>query len=386
VWGAPARPARNLLDPSGDVLAGVERLLTEYAELETGDTVFIAYTPDSRESAALVGLACEAWGITAGYVPYGPLKDPGFRARLAAAAPDVPGAPGKCVLITFERDTMSHHGDIRAHFAARAPDRYRVIRAINAGPDLFAVGLAMGPRQLSALNAGLLEKLRSASRLVIRTPGGTDLRVRLDNEKFRFISNRGVAQPRQFVILPAGEVATYPAEINGTLVADFAVNVNMIYEGDVRLAHQPVIARIEDGMLADLKAADSAIGRFLERSFTRTNARRVGELGFGTNTAVKNAVFENSHLNERVPGVHLGFGQHNQANAATQYECDIHVDLCAKGGQIWFDDDPVPLDLEALRPSDRPHPGMARDEDVFSEEFQVEDCCGLTSNSPSCVT
>lgn len=372
------------LDLNDDVLAGVQTLLTEYADLQSDDEVVIAYSPDSRESAALVGLACEARGVPASYVPLRPLKDAGFRARLAGAAPEEASPGGKCVLFTFERDTMSHHGDIRAHFASWDPHRYRVIRAINAGPALFATGLAIGPAELSALNTTLLERLNAASRLVIRTPAGTDLRVRLDNDKFRFISNRGVAQPRQFVILPAGEVATYPAEINGTLVADFAVNVNMFFEGDVRLEKTPVTARIVSGVLEDFEVEDSEIGRFLHRSFARSNARRVGELGFGTNRAVKTAVFENSHLNERVPGVHLGFGQHNQTNATTGYECDIHVDLCAKGALIWFDDDPVPLDLEKLTPSIRPHPGMARDEDVFSEEIQVEDCCGLTSGSLSC--
>lgn len=363
--------------PDAAVWAGIELLLDEYAELGARDRVVIAYAPDSRDAAAWVGLACEERGIDPAFVPMRPLKDDGFRARLAAAAPLRPGAAGKLVLLSFERDTMSHHGDIRAHFADFDPEAYRVIRAINAGHALFAVGMALGPRMLSALNATLLARLRAARRLRIRTDAGTDLSVTLDNRRFQFISNRGVAQPRQFVIIPAGEVATYPAEISGTLVADFALNVNMLYDGDVRLDGTPVVAEIRDGVLDSFACADPRMHAFLERSFARDNARRVGELGFGSNKAVTAAVRENSHLNERVPGVHLGFGQHNQTNAATGYACDIHVDLCAKGGRIWFDDDPVPLDLERVEPASHPHPDFARDEDVFSEEIQVEDCCGL---------
>jgi len=85
---------------------------------------------------------------------------------------------------------------------------------------------------------------------------------------------------------------------------------------------------------------------------------------------------ENSHLNERVPGVHIGFGQHNQKAAATGYDCDIHIDLCAQGGLVWFDDLAEPLDLENVTPSARPHPILVNSEDVFSDDAE-EDCCGI---------
>lgn len=362
---------------SEKVWAGIDRLLTDYAELRAGDDVAVLYTPESRESAAVVGVACERRGHNPVYLPMRPLRDPSFPERLARAVPRSRSRPGKCVVLTFERDTMSHHGAIRSQFADYHPAQVRVVRAINSGVDLFATGLSMTPEELSALNTALIERLAGTRRLRVTTRAGTDLEIRLDNERFRFISNRGMAQSPQFIIIPAGEVATFPAEISGTLAADFALNMNMIYDGDVRLSDRPVVVEIEDGAATRLRCDDRQMQRFLEEGFARANARRVGELGFGTNKAVVEAVPENSHLNERVPGVHLGFGQHNQTNESTGYECDIHIDLCAKGGRLWFDDGPVPLDLEALAPSARPHPEMARDEDVFSEELQGEDCCGL---------
>lgn len=365
-----------------EVWAGVQRLLTDYAELEDGDDVVIAYTPDSRESAALVGVACEQRGVSVSFIPMRPLSDRGFPERLAARVPHVRTRSGKCLFLTFEKDTMSHHGEIRAFFSSYDPTKYRVIRAINAGRDLFATGLASSPRELSALNTSLIERLMRAEHLSIETDQGTKLVVQLDNQKFRFVSNRGLAQPRQFVIIPAGEVATFPAHISGKFIADFALNVNMLYDGDARLHKHPVTAWVDDGRLQDFECDDDDVRRFLDECFGRKNARFVGELGFGTNRAVKTAVYENSHLNERVPGVHLGFGQHNQTNETAGYACDVHVDLCAKGGKIWLDGENEPIDLEALTPSFNPHPDMVRDEDVFSEEIQVSDCCGLLTQSP----
>ncbi len=379
---APAAPLADADKPlDAAAWAGIQRLLDDYAELGPDDRVVIAYSPDARDPAAWVGIACEERGIAVRFVPLRPLHDEGFGERFAAAVPLACGQAGRTVVLTFERDTMSHHGEIRAHLSRFPPDRYRVIRAINAGHALFAIGLGVGPDRLTALNATLLDRLRAASKLRIRSDAGTDLRITLDNRRFQWISNRGVAQPRQFVILPAGEVATYPARIDGTLVADFALNVNMLYEGDVRLAETPVTAEIRDGVLTGFDCANRPMRDFLERCFARDNARRVGELGFGSNEAVVEAVPENSHLNERVPGVHLGFGQHNQTNDATGYECDVHVDLCAQGGRVWLDDDPEPLDLGNLTPSGAAHPDFVRDEDVFSEEIQVEDCCGLLARS-----
>lgn len=161
-------------------------------------------------------------------------------------------------------------------------------------------------------------------------------------------------------------------------MADFAINVNMQYDGDVRLERHPVTVDIEGGVLTKFSCESPEISVFLTGCFSRDNATRVGELGFGTHKAVTIAVSENSHLNERVPGVHIGFGQHNQSVNATGYDCDIHVDLCAKGGLIWFGDSEEPMDLQDVKPSGNAHPILVNSEDVFSDDAE-EDCCGILS-------
>ena len=164
------------------------------------------------------------------------------------------------------------------------------------------------------------------------------------------------------------------------MVADFAINVNTYIPSDVRLDKTPVTVEIRNGRLTSFRCDNEEISKFLEKSFKRQNAINVGELGFGTNRAI-GAVPQNSHLNERVPGIHIGFGQHNQSDNAAGYFCDIHIDLCAKGGLVWFDEGKDPLDLEHVPPSRNPHPILVRNddirsEDVFSDDME-EDCCGL---------
>ncbi|MFJ3714310.1 hypothetical protein [Streptomyces sp. NPDC090057] len=358
------------------VWAGVQRLIDDYAHIQRDDDVVIVYSPDAREPAAWVYVALEQRGLTPAIINMVPLRDPGFYERLSNVVPTERKTAGKCVCMIFELHTMSHNKTIKTVFGGYGPDQLTVIRAINSGPDLFTTGLAVHPEKLSALNTAILEMCRPAQHLRVETPAGTDLRIELDNSRFRWISNRGINQPGKFLIIPPGEVATYPARIDGTLVADFAINVNTYYTDDVRLDRHPVTVRIADGRMADMSCRDPRITAFLEKSFQRTNAERVGELGLGTNTAVRVAVPENSHLNERVPGVHIGFGDHNQNAADTGYDCTIHIDLCAKGGRLWFDDATEPLDLEHVVPSTSPHPRLVNSEDLFSDDAE-EDCCGL---------
>lgn len=357
------------------VWTGIQSLIDDYAGIKPGDDVVVAYTPDSRVPAAWVIAALQDRGFNPAIVRMTPLQDPGFYDRLSSAIPARRTGPGKCVCLLFELHTASHNKTVKTVFSKYDPSQYNVVRAINSGRDLFTTGLAIHPNTLSALNTAILERCRISKSLRIVTPSGTNLQVELDNSRFRWLSNRGVGRPGKFLVIPPGEVATFPAKIDGTLIADFAINVNMYYDDDARLGRNPVTAEIRDGKLADFHCANPDVSAFLKTCFSRLNALRVGELGFGTNKAVKSAVPENSHLNERVPGVHIGFGAHNQAAEATGYSCDVHVDLCAKGGLVWFDNSREPIDLANLMPSPNPHPLLVNNEDVFSDDAE-EDCCG----------
>jgi hypothetical protein len=109
---------------------------------------------------------------------------------------------------------------------------------------------------------------------------------------------------------------------------------------------------------------------FLTKCFSRDNAIRVGELGFGTNPGVKNPLPTNSHVNERRPGVHIGFGQHNQPKEIVDYECDIHIDLISAGGVVRVLDTGRSIDLDNFIPASSVNYLDDEIEDVLSlEEF-----------------
>jgi len=362
--------------------AGVQTLLDDYAGVQADDIIVVLYTSDSYEAAAWVSAALELRGIPAARVWMAPLYDEGLLARLTSALPPPTEITGRLLIMTFERDTMSHAGTLAAALSKYDARRYVVFRAISAGSSLFSNALRVSPNELSSRNTTVLDRCMPASRMRITTAAGTDLSLTIDTKRYRWISNRGVARPGGVVILPAGEVATFPAAIDGVFVADFAFNINVFTECDSRLRDHPVVVWIEAGRAVKYECAEPITKKLLDACFARPHACNVGELGFGTNVGVGEAVPMNSHINERRPGVHLGFGQHNQLLEVVSYQCSIHIDLIARGGKVWLDEHPEPLDLESIAPSMCSHPRHLRDEDVFSPESEAlesSDCCGSST-------
>ncbi len=363
---------------SEEVWSGVASLLNNYVGgIRSDDTAIIAYATDSRDPAAWVSVALEAQKIPVSKVWMAPLRDEKFAERFSAELPAPSELPGRLLILTFERETMSHNNQLRAMLAPFDPNRYLVIRVISAGPELFAQALLPVPDELSARNTTILDRCMKVDTLRVEALGGTQLDVRLDSDTYRWVSNRGKPRAGTFVMLPAGEVATYPSRTDGVLVADFALNMNAITDIDVRLHDHPVTVHIEASKATRFECADLELSRILEHCFSQPNGTNVGELGFGTNFGVESAVPMNSHINERRPGVHIGFGQHNQHVSVVDYPCELHVDLIARGGKIWTGDDPVPLDLEALVPSTKPHPENFHDEDIDDADDLDFDCCGI---------
>ncbi|MDC0772854.1 hypothetical protein [Streptomyces sp. HD] len=352
-------------------MTGVEALLRQYADIRDGDRCVIAYTPDSRESAALIAVGLRQRGLRPDLVAMRPLVDYQFAKRLDAVLPDPAELTGRLVLFTLEKDTMSHFGPLVDVLRRYGDDRCMVVRVISASPQFFEKALNLSPAELSARNATLLHRLLGVHDIRVRSRGGTDLRMRLDSTRFDWISNRGVWRPGGFTILPAGEIATFPAEIDGVLVADGALNCNVITSIDTRLSDNPLRVEISNGRAVGFECADSDIRELVGLCFRQPYGERVGELGFGTNSGIDEFIAANSHINERRVGAHIGFGQHNQDQHKIGYQEKVHLDLITDGAEIFVDDDEEPIDLAAFVPSTLPHPEIARDEDITG------DCCGF---------
>lgn len=354
----------------GPVRVGVQALVRDYAGIRPDDVWALLYALDSRESAAWLSVVLSGYRIRPRLVPMRPLVDSGVEDRLREALPPPGDVPGRLVLVTLESDSMSHFEEIVRVLEPYSPSRTVVLRVINSCAEFFEQALNLSPGQLTSINATLLSYLLEETRIEVTSPGGTHLAVELDPGKYEWISNRGERRPGGFTILPPGEIATFPADISGVLVADGAINCNSLINLDLRLREHPVTIHLAAGEAKDFSCDDAEISRFVAESFDRANGRRVGELGFGTNRGIRRFVSGNSHVNERHPGVHLGFGQHNQTQDRVPYYCPFHVDMITDGATITTSSNRV-IELASFEPIPVNHPADLRDEDI------VGDCCGL---------
>jgi hypothetical protein len=372
----------SVVQSSREVRDGVDSLLDRYVGVSTRDHCVVAFSPDSREAAAWLVAGLKQRKISAQIVGMRPLVDYEFARRLNSAVPQVGSFTGRLVIFTLERDTMSHFSPLRDMLQRFGDDRCMVVRIISASREFFEKALNLGPDELSARNAALLTRLTKARSVRIRTRGGTDLRIRLDSDRFDWISNRGVWRPGGFTILPAGEIATYPARIDGRLVADGALNCNVITRMDTRLTVHPLTVDIVDGRATGYTCADDDVRQLAELCFKQPHGTRVGELGFGTNSGIDQFIPANSHINERRVGVHIGFGQHNQDRSVVDYEEKVHLDLITDGAELFVDEESEPIDLDNIKLTGDEHPKLVRDEDITG------DCCGfgygeLTAPAPA---
>lgn len=341
---------------------GVDNLLDRYMQAQAGDVALVLYVDETREAATWVIAALRIRGVEVRPVVTRPFVDDGLHDRLVEALPQPGSFDGRLFLIVMEVQSLSHSQVHRQVLERYEPGMASMVWIHNASREFFELGVAVTPDDLVARNATLLRRLMPARELHVRSSGGSDLRITL-NSRYKWGSNRGIAQPGEPLVLPAGEISTYADSVNGTLVVDGAVHVNRVVNdaiGDLR--HRPILIKLIDGEATSVDCPDESLRQRVLDWFDRPNARKVGELGFGTNLGVQRFTTWNSRINERAPAVHLGFGQHDQMPDLVDYWSDIHLDLIMADSTVEIDGGP-PFDLRTFENEDVVHPVGLPNED-----------------------
>ncbi|MDI1481678.1 aminopeptidase [Polyangium sp. y55x31] len=350
-------------DLSDLAMRGVDIFLDGYARVDQRTGVVLAVHAACAEAGAWIGAALELNDIPLAAFGFAHRDDARFEEDLTRSLARLRAASSveRTTVIVCELSTVSFSRVLRRAIAADR-ERVSVHRLVNCTSDLFELGFQVSALDQRRINAEALHKLGGASRLRITSKGGTDLEITLDPLRYRWMSNHGTPGPGEILVLPAGEVNTFPATIRGRLVADGAFNYNFPTEIDARLAESPVVIEIEDGKMASYHCDDPRVLALLAEVFADVASRNVGELGFGTNVGITRFIPMNSHLNERHPGVHIGFGEHGQPGRVA-FQALRHLDLVFDDARVLIDGHGV-FDRGSLVPTDAPHPSDTHGEDT----------------------
>ena len=237
--------------------------------------------------------------------------------------------------------------------------RIRYAHMVGVTPQIMREGMRVDYRLVDRLSQQLCERMPSARLLRVKTRGGTDFVATFD-PALVWVKTSGLINPRYWSNLPAGEVFTTPASVDGTFVCDGTAGdyFNGKYGS---LESTPLILTIKGGRLVDTRSSRADLQQdFWDYCHTDANSDRVGELAFGTNFGLRGMIGILLQ-DEKVPGVHLAFGDPYGNQTHADWSSCTHVDVLTRGCDVWIDDEQVIAEGQYLldrfdmreRPADR---------------------------------
>ena len=183
----------------------------------------------------------------------------------------------------------------------------------------------------------VLEIARAARRDSRHAPRPAPTSSAQMNHGYKWLKTSGIISPKKWGNLPGGEIFTTPGEVDGTFVIDGVVGDYLCAKyGDLR--ETPLTIRVEGNRLTEVALApirswktSSGVTRH-----TDENSDRVGEFAIGTNIGVHD-VIGNILQDEKIPGIHIAFGNPYGAHTGADWYCATHIDVVGTKFDIWAD-------------------------------------------------
>ena len=328
---------------SGDLMPGAHNAVNTCLAIVPGERVALIADQASRAVAASLEQALAERGAHADC-----LVVESVAARPMLAAPEQ-------VLDILERAdagilcVQPQQGELAARMAIVAAVERRRIRyahMVGVTPQIMCEGMRADYALVDRLSQELCERMQSARSLSVRTPGGTDFVATFDRT-LAWVKTSGLIHPRYWSNLPAGEVFTTPATVDGIFVCDGTAGdyFNAKYGC---LDRTPLLLEIREGRLVAARCDRSDLqADFWEYCHTDANSDRVGELAFGTNLGLRDMIGILLQ-DEKVPGVHLAFGDPYGSQTHADWKSRTHVDVLTRACDVWIDDDQVIADGQYL--------------------------------------
>jgi aminopeptidase len=215
----------------------------------------------------------------------------------------------------------------------------RYAHMVGVTPEIMRQGMRADYRRVDALSRRLCERMRDAARLRVTTPSGTNFTASFDSS-LAWVKTSGLISTRYWSNLPAGEVFTTPASVDGTFVCNATAGDYFGPKyGD--LSANPLTLQLQGGRLTAARSERSDLEReFWEYCHTDEHSDRVGELAFGTNIGLDHMIGVLLQ-DEKVPGVHLAFGDPYGSQTGANWKSRTHIDVLTRECDVWIDEEQV---------------------------------------------
>jgi aminopeptidase len=215
----------------------------------------------------------------------------------------------------------------------------RYAHMVGVTPEIMRQGMRADYKMVDRLSDKLRDRMLRAQTLTVKTASGTTIAAHFDRG-LDWVKTSGLISPRYWSNLPAGEVFTTPATVDGTFVCDATAgdHFNGKY-GD--LQSTPLTLEIANARLVEVHCDRKDLEQeFWEYCHTDENSDRVGELAFGTNLGL-NEMIGVLLQDEKFPGVHLAFGDPYGSQTHADWKSKTHVDVLTRNCDVWIDSDQI---------------------------------------------
>ena len=212
---------------------------------------------------------------------------------------------------------------------------------IGIDEQLMAEGMCADYDEVFAVTNRIYELVRHAKKIHVTSVKGSDVTATFHPE-WRWIPCHGrYREQGKWGNLPEGEVFTAPATVDGVLVCDV---LGDYFSEKYGVLQHPLVIKVKDGYVTEVSSEDTALATEVrDYLFSVPNGNRAGEFAIGTLTSLKRLV-GNLLQDEKMPGLHVAFGNPYPEFTGADWNATIHVDVIPEKCTIEVDDQVIMRD------------------------------------------
>jgi aminopeptidase len=195
---------------------------------------------------------------------------------------------------------------------------------IGISEQLMAEGMCADYDEVFSLTNQVYDLVRNAKTIHVTSVKGSDVTATF-HEGWKWIPCHGrYHEAGTWGNLPEGEVFTAPASVNGVLVCDV---LGDYFSEKYGVLEHPLRLVVKDGYVTEVSSEDEALAKEVrDYLFSTPNGNRAGEFAIGTLTSLKRLV-GNLLQDEKMPGLHVAFGNPYPEFTGADWRAKIHVDV-----------------------------------------------------------
>ena len=213
--------------------------------------------------------------------------------------------------------------------------KIRHAHMVNIDRRIMLEGMRADFEEVDRISTRVWQMASAAREIRATTPAGTEI-CGLFSTHLKWLKTSGIISAHKWGNLPGGETFTAPERVDGTFVVDGVIG-DYLCEKYGDLGHTPLTLRVVENRLQEVHSANKQLEEdFWRYCHTDENSDRVGEFAIGTNIAIRD-VIGNILQDEKIPGVHIAFGNPYGAHTGADWYSSTHIDVVGRKFDIWID-------------------------------------------------